>query len=77
MVSVFSGGKTKAGAVVRARADVLDPRAALDPRGRPLDASQTKRKHFCKVNLFTLFVSLLTCTSPSRRPRRRSSRAGL
>lgn len=30
VVSVFSGGKTKAGAVVRARADVLDPRAALD-----------------------------------------------
>jgi len=29
-VSVFSGGKTKAGAVVHARADVLDPRAALD-----------------------------------------------
>ena len=29
-VSVFSGGKTKAGAVVYARADVLDPRAALD-----------------------------------------------
>ena len=29
-VSVFSGGKTKAGAVVYTRADVLDPRAALD-----------------------------------------------
>ena len=30
VVSVFSGGRASAGAVVHARADVLDPRAALD-----------------------------------------------
>ena len=50
-VSVFSGGKTKAGAVVYARADVLDPRAALDTtrvdlrgvRGRARDARADAR----------------------------------